>query len=267
MILYGSSLKPPRTVHGEGTADQRFAGLEVTAEERDGLDVHDDTADVGRQFSGRYLSAGRRIDEDFFCALRVGGRETDELCHVFELFVLFHGLQQHFECVCLVVLDPDVGILEAEPFDDFPDAGQDVLRMIEHFTVVDRDVGLTFRSIDDEGVDACVLFERKFDMGREACAAETDEPGRTNCVQEVLFRLDDRGLHFFGERHFSVGFDDNGVDHVAVDDPDRFDRFDRTGNGGMDRCTDKCIGAADDLTDFDFIAHFYLCFVGSTDML
>ena len=139
--------------------------------------------------------------------------------------------------------------------------------MVEHFAVVDRDVGLAFRSVDDEGVDTCVLFERKFDVGRETSAAETDETRCADRIQEVLFRLDDRRFDILGERHFSVGFDDNGIHHVAVDDPDRFDGFDRAGDGRVDRCADECVSAADDLADFDFIAHFYLCFIGSTDML
>ena len=97
---------------------------------------------------------------------------------------------KNFKCVGLVVLDRNDYIRNVENLFNSFDSRADVPRIVDTFTVIDRDVRLTLCGVDDESVDFLIVGNIELDVGWEACAAHSYKTGFSDCFAEILFVID-----------------------------------------------------------------------------
>ena len=87
-------------------------------------------------------------------------------------------------------------------------------------------------------------------MGRETCAAETDEAGGADRLKEVLFGID-FGCCVVRLFHESVGLDGDGIHSSALGNSDGADLRDLTRDTCIDGCGDELVRVAYELPDLD----------------
>ena len=210
--------------------------------------VEDSAADSGGQTAGGDLTAGDGVDHLLFSTLGVlGGQNVHD-----DAGSGIDGILQGLHGIGLVVLDGDVGAVQAE---DLHDDLQTADQLRSHFltqAVVGGDEGLTLAGVDDDGVHLAEAGGQ-LHVGGEGCAAHADDTGLTDdghqivSAQSVNFFLG-AGLNCRIELIQMVILNDNAHAGHAVGVGAGLHSLDRAGHGGVD-------GDAQTLVVADLLAH------------
>ena len=215
---------------------------------------HDD-ADIRRKALAGYLAVGQHLDQLALAAGGIDGRHVDHVntgfvargeCVAQRLFRLRH-----------VVFDGDHAGGRLHDVTEDAHTLDDLVGAFALQAVVTGDVGLAFDAVDHQQLDG--VTPRQLGTGREARAAETDDAGGADSLQQgvrggvqVIQRgrtVRRRAVLAVGRNHDAGCRQAGRVRHRA-----RFHHQYGAGGGGMHRCTDATDGLRDQLAPANVVA-------------
>ena len=203
------------------------------------------------------------LDELLLSALGVTGAQRldgDVLGVANQLLQVVHGVH-------LVVFNADECVVELKGLHDEPDTADDLLAVLKHQAVVSGNVGLTFSTIDDNGVGFADCGT-DLDVGGEARAAHT---GTASVADDVDDLLRAQGIHIFprlavrAKGVLEVVLDHNGERRDASGTGTGFYCHNRARNTGVDGSAETR-GSTDHLTDQNRVALLHRGLTGRTDV-
>ena len=246
---------------GHGVVDERLVLLDHVIDGEGGADILDDRADGNRQGAGTDLAVHDGVDELLLTALRVThlhGHDLDAVVLRGKLLQLGDDLVDVGDGFGLVLLDGDGAGHVAEDLLEDGGADDDLLALLEEDAEVGGEVRLAFAAVDDQALALGSRRRGELDMGRERCAAETDDAAELDFLEQgfvVVRNLGDERIGLVDAFHPFVAFtgDFDGHDRVAGEVGARGDGLHRTGDGGMDIGGNESAGLGDRLADLDLV--------------
>ncbi len=241
--------------HRDDVVDERLVLLDGLVDSQRGADVLHHGAGVDRQGARRDLAADHRVDELFLTALRVTLLEHHDL----DLRERLGRFLHRSDGGGLVFLDAHIAAGHAERLHHDGAADEDLLRMLTHDAVVGGQERLALGAVEDQALRLLVLGRGQLHVRRERCAAETDDAGLLDLLDD-FFRgkrniLDD-GLAPVDVFHPLVAFhrDLHMLHHVAGDVGTRADRLHGTRNGRVHEPGDESGRFGDHLSHLHLVA-------------
>ena len=174
-----------------------------------------------------------------------------------------------FDRIGLVELDSDPAPLasqqEAEDLRTADHGGG----LLDHHTVVTRQVWLTLAAVDDDLVHHFAVGHGELDVAGEGCAAEADDATVLDEL-EGFARLQRRGVGGLAHELLAgprVAAEHDRRDHAPTGVETQFDGGDTAGNGGVQRNRDETTGIGQLVTPAHVIAWLHYCHARRADML
>ena len=172
---------------------------------------------------------------------------------------------QQVNALRLVVLNADDALRDAGVLQHGLDAADDVIAAVQHLLRVAGQPHFALGSVDQQGIH--LLLGLQLYVGREACAAQTDQAALTHSLEEAgligHFRCLDSRVHGL----FAIGLDDDRVAHAAIGQTEGLHCGNRAGDTGVDVCRDKTACLTDLGANKHFVALFDQGFRRSADVL
>ena len=141
----------------------------------------------------------------------------------------------------------------------------DIIAAVQHLLRIAGQPHFALGSVDQQGIH--LLLGLQLYVGREACAAQTDQTALTHSLEEAgligHFRCLDSRVHGL----FAIGLDDDRVAHAAIGQTEGLHCGNRAGDTGVDVCRDEAASLADLGANEHLVALFDQSFGGSADML
>ena len=208
-----------------------------------------------------HLTAEALFNEDQLCA---GAVDTGQGLDLDSAVVL--GLfAQQVDALGLVVLNADDALRDAGVLQHGLDAADDIIAAVQHLLRITGQPHFTLGSVDQQGIH--LLLGLQLYVGREACAAQTDQTALAHGGKEACLIGDFRCLDGRVYGLLAIGLDDNRIAHTAIGQTESFHCSYRTGNAGVDVCGDKAARLTDLGADEHFIAFFHQCLGGCANVL
>ena len=164
-----------------------------------------------------------------------------------------------------VVLNADDALRDAGVLQHGLDAADDIIAAVQHLLRIAGQPHFALGSVDQQGIH--LLLGLQLYVGREACAAQTDQAALTHSLEEAgligHFRCLDSRVHGL----FAIGLDDDRVAHAAIGQTEGLHCGNRAGDTGVDVCRDEAASLADLCANEHLVALFDQSFGGSADML
>ena len=204
------------TVHGDGALDHRHTGSQILAKGGDAGHVHDDSAGICGQTAVGHFAAQALFNEDQLCAGAVDTGQGLDL----DGAVAIGLFAQQVDALGLVVLNADDALRDAGVLQHGLDAADDIIAAVQHLLRIAGQPHFALGSVDEQGIHRRLGLE--LDVGREACAAQTDQAALTHGCQEAGLIGHFRGLDGGVNGLLAIGLDDDGVAHPAVGQTERF---------------------------------------------
>ena len=248
-------------VHGDGALDHRHTGSQILAKGGDAGHVHDDGPGICGQTAVGHFAAQTLFNKDQLCAGAVDTGQGLDL----DGAVAIGLFAQQVDALGLVVLNADDALRDAGVLQHGLDAADDIIAAVQHLLRIAGQPHFALGSVDQQGIH--LLLGLQLYVGREACAAQTDQAALTHSLEEAgligHFRCLDSRVHGL----FAIGLDDDRVAHAAIGQTEGLHCGNRAGDTGVDVCRDEAASLADLCANEHLVALFDQSFGGSADML
>ena len=208
-----------------------------------------------------HFAAQALFNEDQLCAGAVDTGQGLDL----DGAVAIGLFAQQVDALGLVVLNADDALRDAGVLQHGLDAADDIIAAVQHLLRIAGQPHFALGSVDQQGIH--LLLGLELDVGREACAAQTDQAALTHSLEEAgligHFRCLDSRVHGL----FAIGLDDDRVAHAAIGQTEGLHCGNRAGDTGVDVCRDEAASLADLCANEHLVALFDQSFCGSADVL
>ncbi len=173
--------RPRQRLTGQGgdARDQRLAEQHGVVDGDAGSDVLTEHADIRWQATTGHLFSGENLDQLFFTAGRILGREDLQ-----REGALADGRTHRGARFGLVVLDTDQYLLRLNQVREDLDSRDQLGRLVTHQQVIGGDVGLALGAVDDQRADRLGRRRAELHGGGEASAAEAADAGLANQLEQ-----------------------------------------------------------------------------------
>ena len=185
-------MKTGISADGYDAFKQRFVFHYRLIDGKDGSDILNQTAGVGRKFSRRNFSSGNGGNQLFFAALRIFGRANLDVYA--DIGLGYFG--EYFNCPGFVFVNGNNGVLNAQCFVDDFCSDDDLFRLFNHQAVVRSQERFTFDAVDNQAIDFFAFGQFRLDGRGITGAAHADDAGFANFCHDFFRR----------KRNFPVNF-------------------------------------------------------------